>query len=227
MKTKRDKKTVLTTKNKHDIIRKKQQRRKIFVKKYIAIALTLVTCLSSLFLLSGCGKDDWNKGEPGEISFTINDRDPNMFGEIVTEEKAKELGFKKPRKITLYKVNDTKDGISSFDTYIDIETLTTEYLVMLENTFLNKEILINETTSIDGSCVIIDFEKQNTVVQYCRSITGNYEKNEKISAELESAVLDCYYYAIRENFNNEQVLFYCMGQPYDTENLYLPNGKLH
>lgn len=150
MKTKRDKETVLTTKNKHDIIRKKQQRRKIFVKKYIAIALTLVTCLSSLFLLSGCGKDDWNKGEPGEISFTINDRDPNMFGEIVTEEKAKELGFKKPRKITLYKVNDTKDGISSFDTYIDIETLTTEYLVMLENTFLNKEILINETTSIDG-----------------------------------------------------------------------------
>lgn len=219
-------KTAFNKKNSHDII-KKTAKECFVVRKNKAIISILVACLSFLFLFSGCGKDDWNKGEPGVISFTMNDKDPNMFGEIVTKEKAEELGFKKPKKITLYKINETKNGISPFETYIDIASYTTEYIVTLENTFLNKEILVNKTTAKEGAYIIVDFDKQNTVVQYCRSITGNNEKNEKIPEELECAVLDCYYYAIKDNFVNEQILFYCMGQPYNTENMYLPNGKLH
>lgn len=192
---------------------------------------------TACFCLNGCGKK-WNEGEPGVIQFTENDEDPNLLGQVVTEaeakekwdstltEEEKELKKTNIKKICVYKIKNNAGEIEEIETYTKKEWLNGEYAAKIQNAYLGRDNMDLKIYDEDGATVI-DFAKENTVVEFCKTISNNHDPNEKISKKMEMSVLECFYKCIQSiSETKENIVFYCHGQPYRSTNIESYNGIL-
>lgn len=181
----------------------------------------LLLCLLCLFPLAGC-EDDWQKGERGEIVYTENDQDPNMFGECVTEEQAKELGFDK--KIYIYVPNDDFTDIIEKVSYTKKEWFDTEYIAKIQSAFLDSDLL-DADISIEGYAKV-NFHNANAVQRYCRYSKPTLNEN-GTNKEQEFLILETYQNTITRNvIGISNVLFFIEGSPYNTSNIETDDGNV-
>lgn len=183
--------------------------------------LLLLLCLLSLFSFVGC-EDDWQKGEKGKVVYTENDEDPNMRGEYVSKEKAKELGF--DRKIYIYIPNETYTDVVEKVSYTKKEWFDTTYLAKIQSAFLDSELL-DANISIDGYATV-DFKNANAVQRYCRYSAPTLNEA-GINKDQEFTILKTYQSTITRNIpGTSNVLFFIEGSPYNTTNIETVDGNV-
>lgn len=187
------------------------------MKKTIALLLCLFCCVC----FTACN-NSWQEGEKGSIVYTENDQDPNMLGEIVTEEKAKELEFNK--KIYIYVPNEDGTDVVEKISYTKKEWLNAEYIVKVQSAFLDNELLKAEIEM--DEIVKINFCNANAVQRYCYYSKPEINEN-GTNENHELTVLRCYFESITGNFAGiNNVFFFIEGSPYNTNNIETYNGNV-